>query len=37
MEINLEQERQEILQAFKGLLKATKNRTRQETNYIRKT
>lgn len=36
MEINLEQERQEILQAFKGLLKATKNRTRQETNYIRK-
>lgn len=34
--IDLEQERKEILSAFKGLLRATKNRTRQDTNLIRK-
>ena len=34
--IDLEKERQEILNAFKGLLRATKNRTRQDTQLIRK-
>ena len=34
--IDLEKERKEILLAFKGLLRATKNRTRQDTAYIRK-
>lgn len=34
--IDLEKERKEILQAFKGLLRAAKNRKRQDTNYIRK-
>jgi GTP diphosphokinase / guanosine-3',5'-bis(diphosphate) 3'-diphosphatase len=36
MQIDLEQERKEILSAFRGLLRATKNRTRQDTNLIRK-
>lgn len=36
LQIDLEKERQEILTAFKGLLRATKNRTRQDTAYIRK-
>jgi len=36
IQIDLEQERKEILSAFKGLLRATKNRTRQDTNLIRK-
>ena len=35
-QIDLEKERLEILSAFKGLLRATKNRTRQDTAYIRK-
>lgn len=35
-QIDLEKERLEILHAFKGLLRATKNRTRQDTAYIRK-
>jgi len=35
-EIDLEKERQEILNAFKGLLRATKNRTRENTKMIRK-
>lgn len=35
-EIDLEQERKEILNAFKGLLRATKNRTRENTRMIRK-
>lgn len=35
-EIDLEQERKEILNAFKGLLRATKNRTRENTKMIRK-
>lgn len=35
-EINLEQERKEILNAFKGLLRATKNRDREDTRMIRK-
>lgn len=34
--IDLEKERLEILNAFKGLLRATKNRTRQDTQLIRK-
>ena len=34
--IDLEKERKEILLAFKGLLRAAKNRTRQDTTYIRK-
>lgn len=34
--INFETERQEILNAFRGLLRATKNRTRQDTQLIRK-
>jgi guanosine-3',5'-bis(diphosphate) 3'-pyrophosphohydrolase len=34
--IDFEKERQEILNAFKGLLRATKNRTRQDTQLIRK-
>jgi GTP pyrophosphokinase len=34
--IDLEKERQEILNAFRGLLRATKNRTRQDTQLIRK-
>lgn len=34
--INLEQERKEILNAFKGLLRALKNRTREDTSLIRK-
>jgi GTP diphosphokinase / guanosine-3',5'-bis(diphosphate) 3'-diphosphatase len=35
-EIDLEQERKEILSAFKGLLRSCKDRTRQETRQIRK-
>lgn len=35
-EIDLEKERKEILKAFKGLLRATKNRTRENTKMIRK-
>jgi len=36
-DINIEQERKEILNAFKGLLRVTKyNRTREETKLIRK-
>jgi GTP pyrophosphokinase len=35
-EIDLEKERLEILNAFKGLLRATKNRTRENTKMIRK-
>ncbi|MGB0934382.1 MAG: RelA/SpoT family protein [Lishizhenia sp.] len=34
--IDLEKERNEILRAFKGLLRATKQRTRSETKMIRK-
>ena len=34
--IDLEQERKEILNAFKGLLRALKNRTREDTSLIRK-
>jgi hypothetical protein len=33
--IDLEQERIEILNAFKGLLRATKDRSRDETKLIR--
>ena len=36
LHIDLEKERQEILNAFRGLLRATKNRTRQDTIFIRK-
>lgn len=36
LQIDLEKERQEILNAFRGLLRATKNRTRQDTQLIRK-
>lgn len=36
LQIDLEKERQEILNAFRGLLRATKNRTRQDTIFIRK-
>lgn len=36
VQIDLEKERQEILNAFRGLLRATKNRTRQDTQLIRK-
>jgi GTP pyrophosphokinase len=36
IKINLEQERKEILNAFKGLLRALKNRTREDTSLIRK-
>jgi GTP pyrophosphokinase len=35
-QIDLEQERREILNAFKGLLRATKNRSREDTRMIRK-
>lgn len=35
-QIDLEQERKEILNAFKGLLRATKNRSREDTRMIRK-
>lgn len=35
-QIDLEQERKEILNAFKGLLRATKNRNREDTRMIRK-
>ena len=35
-EIDLEKERIEILNAFKGLLRATKNRSREDTKMIRK-
>jgi guanosine-3',5'-bis(diphosphate) 3'-pyrophosphohydrolase len=35
-EIDLEKERKEILNAFKGLLRATKNRSREDTQLIRK-
>jgi GTP diphosphokinase / guanosine-3',5'-bis(diphosphate) 3'-diphosphatase len=35
-EIDLERERKEILNAFKGLLRATKDRTRENTRLIRK-
>jgi GTP pyrophosphokinase len=35
-QIDLERERKEILNAFKGLLRATKNRTRENTKMIRK-
>ena len=35
-EIDLEKERKEILNAFKGLLRATKNRSREDTKMIRK-
>jgi guanosine-3',5'-bis(diphosphate) 3'-pyrophosphohydrolase len=34
--IDLEKERKEILNAFKGLLRATKNRSREDTRMIRK-
>ena len=34
--IDLEQERKEILHAFRGLLRATKNRSREDTRMIRK-
>jgi GTP pyrophosphokinase len=34
--IDLEKERKEILNAFKGLLRATKNRSREDTRFIRK-
>lgn len=34
--IDLEKERKEILNAFKGLLRATKNRSRENTKMIRK-
>jgi GTP pyrophosphokinase len=36
IKIDLEQERKEILNAFKGLLRALKNRTREDTSLIRK-
>ena len=36
MQIDLEQERKEILRAFRGLLRATKNRTKKDTELIRK-
>ena len=36
IKIDLEQERKEILNAFKGLLRALKNRTREDTTLIRK-
>jgi len=36
VKINLEQERKEILNAFKGLLRSLKNRTREDTTMIRK-
>ena len=36
LHIDLEQERKEILNAFKGLLRATKNRSREDTRLIRK-
>jgi len=36
VKIDLEQERKEILNAFKGLLRALKNRTRDDTSLIRK-
>lgn len=36
MNIDLEKERKEILNAFKGLLRATKNRSREDTRLIRK-
>ncbi|MFY7669062.1 MAG: HD domain-containing protein, partial [Crocinitomicaceae bacterium] len=36
IEINLEQERKEILNAFKGLLRALKDRTKEDTRLIRK-
>lgn len=36
IQIDLEKERQEILNAFRGLLRATKNRTRKDTQMIRK-
>ncbi len=35
-EINLEQEREEIIKRFKGLMRSVKNRTRQDASYIRK-
>ncbi len=35
-EIDLEKERKEILNAFKGLLRATKDRSREDTRMIRK-
>ena len=35
-EIDLEQERKEILRAFKGLLRAVKTRSREQTKMIRK-
>lgn len=35
-QIDLEKERKEILSAFRGLLRATKNRSRQDTLLIRK-
>ena len=36
IKIDLEKERNEILNAFKGLLRALKNRTREDTSLIRK-
>jgi len=36
LQIDLEKERQEILIAFRSLLRATKNRTRKDTQLIRK-
>jgi guanosine-3',5'-bis(diphosphate) 3'-pyrophosphohydrolase len=36
LNIDLEKERKEILNAFKGLLRATKNRSREDTRLIRK-
>jgi len=36
IQIDLEQERKEILRAFRGLLRATKNRTKEDTDLIRK-
>lgn len=34
--IDLEKERKEILNAFRGLLRATKDRTKEDTRLIRK-
>ncbi len=36
LQIDLEKERKEILAAFKGLLRATKNRSKKDTDLIRK-
>ena len=36
LNIDLEQERKEILNAFRGLLRALKNRSKEDTRRIRK-